>query len=87
MVYKPESHSATAAEEDQDDAEPPRNFTAKQLLEFDGKPDKDGVDKPVYLSVNGIVFDMSKGRNFYGPGGPYEAFAGENKISTRLMLA
>ena len=63
-------------EEEEDDTEPPRNFTAKQLLYFDGKPDKDGDDKPVYLSVNGIVFDMSTGRNFYGPGGPYEAFAG-----------
>eukprot|EP00568_Trieres_chinensis_P003690 CAMPEP_0183308894 /NCGR_PEP_ID=MMETSP0160_2-20130417/22874_1 /TAXON_ID=2839 ORGANISM="Odontella Sinensis, Strain Grunow 1884" /NCGR_SAMPLE_ID=MMETSP0160_2 /ASSEMBLY_ACC=CAM_ASM_000250 /LENGTH=272 /DNA_ID=CAMNT_0025472809 /DNA_START=63 /DNA_END=878 /DNA_ORIENTATION=+ len=63
--------------EEEDEAEPPRNFTAAQLKYFDGKPDpKTEETKPVYLSVNGIVFDVSEGRNFYGPGGPYELFAG-----------
>jgi membrane-associated progesterone receptor component len=54
-------------------ADPPRNFTAKQLRQFDGSG---GDDKPVYLSLSGIVFDVSDGRGFYGPGGPYETFAG-----------
>lgn len=83
MLYKPELSGPDNGaaynldkEQDDEDKEPPRNFTQKQLREFDGTPDKDGNDKPVYLSVNGIVFDMSKGRNFYGPGGPYEKFAG-----------
>ena len=73
MVYKPDP---AIDDEEEEEADPPRNFTAQQLLEFDGKPGKDGTDKPVYLSVNGIVFDMSTGRDFYGPGGPYELFAG-----------
>lgn len=82
MLYKPELSGPDNGarhmmeDEEEEEQEPPRNFTQKQLREFDGTPDKDGNDKPVYLSVNGIVFDMSTGRNFYGPGGPYEKFAG-----------
>ena len=61
----------------EEEPEPPRNFTAKQLRFFDGKKDpKSEEDKPVYLSLNGTVFDVSKGRDFYGPDGPYEKFAG-----------
>jgi len=66
-----------ADKEDKEEPDPPRNFTSIQLAHFDGKKDeKMGDDKPVYLSVNGTVFDVSDGRHFYGPGGPYEAFAG-----------
>jgi membrane-associated progesterone receptor component len=63
-------------EELKPEPDPPRNFTLQQLSYFDGTKDDRGDDKPVYLSVNCTVFDVSDGRNFYGPGGPYERFAG-----------
>eukprot|EP00565_Helicotheca_tamesis_P003368 CAMPEP_0185729146 /NCGR_PEP_ID=MMETSP1171-20130828/4493_1 /TAXON_ID=374046 /ORGANISM="Helicotheca tamensis, Strain CCMP826" /LENGTH=290 /DNA_ID=CAMNT_0028397923 /DNA_START=136 /DNA_END=1008 /DNA_ORIENTATION=- len=63
--------------EEEEEPEPPRNFTLEQLKYFDGKLDeKTEEEKPVYLSLNGIVFNVTKGRDFYGPDGPYEMFAG-----------
>lgn len=64
-------------EEEEEDPDPPRNFTAGQLRSFDGTVDEKTRDvKPTYMSVGGVVFNVSKGRDFYGPGGPYEMFAG-----------
>lgn len=74
---KPTSEQTGLKEEEEEEPDPPRNFTLKQLAHFDGTKDDGGDDdKPVYLALNGIVFDVSDGRNFYGPGGPYELFAG-----------
>ncbi|KJZ73289.1 hypothetical protein HIM_07293 [Hirsutella minnesotensis 3608] len=54
-------------------AEQAARYTPRTLLPFDGR---DG--RQVYLAVRGRVFDVSSGRNFYGPGGPYENFAGRD---------
>ncbi|KAJ2801985.1 Dihydrodipicolinate synthase [Coemansia guatemalensis] len=51
-----------------------RNFTPRELSEFDGKDDS----TPVYMSVKGIVYDVSASRHFYGPSGPYKNFAGRD---------
>ncbi len=32
----------------------------------------------MYMAVRGRIFDVSSGRNFYGPGGPYQNFAGRD---------
>ncbi|TKA82066.1 hypothetical protein B0A55_01512 [Friedmanniomyces simplex] len=50
-----------------------RVFTPLQLLPFNGTN-----SQPVYLAVRGQIFDVSPGRNFYGPGGPYANFAGRD---------
>jgi membrane-associated progesterone receptor component len=69
--------AAQQKQQQEEAADPPRNFTAQQLKYFDGRKDKDGVtDKPLYMSVAGTVFDVSTGRDFYGPDGPYGGFAG-----------
>jgi membrane-associated progesterone receptor component len=57
--------------------EPPatvfKTFNPHTLLPYDGN---NGM--PVYLAVRGKVFDVTSGRNFYGPGGPYANFAGRD---------
>jgi len=50
-----------------------RTFTPPELFPYNGL---NGM--PVYLSVRGRVFDVTSGRNFYGPGGPYANFAGRD---------
>ena len=50
-----------------------QTFNPRTLLPFNGE---NGA--PVYLAVRGRVFDVTSGRNFYGPGGPYANFAGRD---------
>lgn len=51
-----------------------RDMTPEEIRKYDGT----GEDGRVLVAVNGKVFDVTKGRNFYGPGGPYHAFAGHD---------
>ncbi|KAL2758913.1 hypothetical protein ACRALDRAFT_1040753 [Sodiomyces alcalophilus JCM 7366] len=57
--------------------EPPstvfRTYTPRTLLPYNG-----ANGGPVYFAVRGRVFDVSAGRNFYGPEGPYANFAGRD---------
>ncbi|XP_059821119.1 membrane-associated progesterone receptor component 2 [Hemitrygon akajei] len=50
-----------------------RDFSLEQLREYDG------IQNPrLLLAVNGKVFDVTKGKKFYGPDGPYGIFAGRD---------
>ncbi|KAJ1332701.1 hypothetical protein BSLG_008330 [Batrachochytrium salamandrivorans] len=50
-----------------------RPFTPKELSYYDGKE-----GRPIYMAVSGMVFDVSAGRSFYGPGSMYENFSGRD---------
>jgi membrane-associated progesterone receptor component len=41
-----------------------KNYTPVDLLPFDGN----GTDGRILMGVNGSVYDVTRGRNFYGPG-------------------
>ncbi|XP_020288267.1 membrane-associated progesterone receptor component 1 [Pseudomyrmex gracilis] len=51
-----------------------RDFKIEELTKYDGK----GPDGRILVAVNGSVYDVTRGAKFYGPGGPYEAFAGKD---------
>jgi membrane-associated progesterone receptor component len=51
-----------------------RDFTLDELKEFDGEKGEGRV----LIAVNGNVFDVTRGKTFYGPGGPYAVFAGRD---------
>ncbi|MGD8823466.1 MAG: cytochrome b5-like heme/steroid binding domain-containing protein [Myxococcales bacterium] len=51
-----------------------RDYTLHELSEFDGSD----PGKPLLIAIRGHVYDVTRGRDFYGPGGPYEMFAGKD---------
>lgn len=51
-----------------------QDLTVGQLKKYDGTQE----DGRVLIAVNGKVYDVTKGKRFYGPGGPYAAFAGRD---------
>lgn len=55
-------------------------FTKEALKTFTGKN-----NKPIYLSILGYIFDVSKAKKYYGPGENYNVFTGElNLLFKRL---
>lgn len=54
-------------------------YTPRTLALHDGThASQDGNTDKILLAINGQVFDVSSGRNFYGPNGPYGNFAGRD---------
>ena len=63
-------------------AEPPaplpeaqeRDYLLSELGAYDGSD----PGKPLLMGIRGQVYDVTRGRDFYGPGGPYAMFAGKD---------
>ncbi|EDN91425.1 hypothetical protein SS1G_00828 [Sclerotinia sclerotiorum 1980 UF-70] len=50
----------------------PPSLTDADLVQYDGT----NPSLPIYLALNGTIYDVSAGRRHYGPGGSYQFFAG-----------
>lgn len=59
-----------------EDLIPPKDdpFTLEELKAFDGSD----ASKPVYVAIKGTIFDVTRKRETYGPGGSYAVFAGKD---------
>lgn len=53
-----------------------KTFSIEELSLFNGKRCPSNPSAIVYLSVGGIVFDVTAGFHFYGEGHEYNCFAG-----------
>lgn len=51
-----------------------RDYTLAELRAYDGSD----PELPILLAVQGRVFDVTRGRAFYGPDGMYGIFAGKD---------
>ncbi|KAI0013249.1 hypothetical protein F4779DRAFT_564627 [Xylariaceae sp. FL0662B] len=50
----------------------PIYLTPAELAQYDGRDET----KPIYLAINGTIYDVSSNAPIYGPGGSYQFFAG-----------
>ncbi|KKA27836.1 hypothetical protein TD95_003900 [Thielaviopsis punctulata] len=50
----------------------PIYLTPAELATYDGSD----PSKPLYLAINGTIYDVSASRHIYGPGGSYQYFTG-----------
>ena len=63
--------------------EPKEYWTVEELANYDGTVHEDDEQGPILIAADGIVFNVWKGRHFYGPGGEYHLFAGRD--ATRFL--
>ncbi|CAJ0941425.1 unnamed protein product, partial [Mesorhabditis belari] len=49
------------------------DLTIEELLKYNGT-----TDPHIFFALNGTIFDVTRGANFYGPDGPYGALAGHD---------
>lgn len=52
----------------------PLYLTPEELAVYDGTDSS----KPIYLAINGSIYDVSSNPRIYGPGGSYQYFAGRD---------
>ena len=51
-----------------------RDYSLSELTSYDGSD----PSRPLLVGIRGHVYDVTRGRDFYGPGGPYGMFAGKD---------
>ncbi|KAJ2454348.1 Dihydrodipicolinate synthase [Coemansia sp. RSA 2336] len=55
-----------------------RKWTKREISQYTGAD-----NQPILIALDGKVYDVSKGRGFYGPGCAYNVFAGRD--ASRLL--
>ena len=61
---------------------PLKLFTTEELKAFDGT----NPNKPIYIGLDGLIYDVSLGKSYYQTGGVYHYLAGKDS-SVELHIA
>lgn len=59
------------------------NVTEEELRGYDGSD----PEKPLLMAIKGQIYDVSRSRMFYGPGGPYALFAGRDASRALALMS
>ncbi|CAI9105923.1 OLC1v1004956C1 [Oldenlandia corymbosa var. corymbosa] len=59
------------------------DVTEEDLKAYDGKD----PNKPLLMAIKGQIYDVSRSRMFYGPGGPYALFAGRDASRALALMS
>jgi len=59
-----------------------RDMTLQEIRKYDGTQE----DGRILVAINGTIFDVTKGKRFYGPGGPYSSFGGHDASRALAMF-
>ena len=87
--------SGKQPDEEEEDVDPPRDFTPTQLRKYNGTKPADsgatgfGADEPtpIFVALQGEVFDVSRAADHYGPAGEYHLFAGRDATRAFAKLS
>lgn len=73
-VYTSSRYNAVPSGPSQVQGVETRVFTTDELKKYDGSD----PDLPIYLAHEGLVYDVTDGKQFYAPGGSYHYLAGKD---------
>ncbi|KAL0453315.1 UNVERIFIED_CONTAM: Membrane steroid-binding protein 2 [Sesamum latifolium] len=59
------------------------DVTEEELRAYDGSD----PSKPLLMAIKGQIYDVSRSRMFYGPGGPYALFAGRDASRALALMS
>ncbi|GMP86233.1 hypothetical protein CsSME_00039081 [Camellia sinensis var. sinensis] len=59
------------------------DVTEDELRAYDGSD----PEKPLLMAIKGQIYDVSRSRMFYGPGGPYALFAGRDASRALALMS
>jgi len=74
LIERLKATQAKIMDEQVEDTKGVKVFTKDELAKYDGSSGSPGL----YLALLGQVFDVSKGKDYYGPGGGYSFFSGRD---------